>query len=369
MRTIICVSKIVATLFLNICLLANANAQTNYCTRTSPLTSNGWTMNPPGSVIENGTVIGRTTARISFNFPIRTGNNAKIISSASSGTESNKYSAIPLTDTPGVGLLVKWGGYSTSANLRVSQFSIGDPITTSSGGQIFDAIATANYDATFIYNFELIIIDKNKYKGGKLLVTNTRDALIATGISNVSGILTCQNGTFYLLSAVVAELNVPELPKAPAPTCTSADIGFTQKMPPVNASLIAANGGNRSDGTEGETYFRLIGKNCAKGTKISAYFTDSRAQSSSNIYLISSNPTIGVRLYHDQNQTPIQMGPAPIGSNLPTRPAIIGGPAQNDNSTLYIPITAQYIRLPGVNPANIKPGSMSAAAIVTFMYE
>jgi type 1 fimbria pilin len=322
-----------------------------------------------GSTIENGTIIGKTNASIGFNFPITTGNNSKVISGISSGTNTNIYNAVPLPNTPGVGVVVKWGGYYTQSNIRAQQLNIGGAITSNQTQNLFDAIATSTYDVIFSYTYELVVIDKTKYQGGKLSITGTSDALIVTGMNNVAGLLTCKNGSFYLLSVITGELNVPELPKPAKPTCTSTNLGYTVPLNSIKARDIASYGSVRSEGTESERDFRLIGYNCSAGTVIKAYLTDNRAPSATKNYLNSTNSNVGVRIYNYQSQKPVVFGPAPIGSSMPTHDPIVEGPASSDLDTMYIFLTAQYVRLQGVTVSDVKPGKMQAAATVTFVYE
>lgn len=346
----------------------NANAQKS-CYRYSDISSSGWIMKPVGSSFENGEIIGTTKASATYYMPL--GQNSSSITAGSRTAESNVWDAIPMPRTPGVGVRVKWGGYTATTSISVAQMSpIGTPLTKPYWDVIFRSKASATYYITYHYNYEIVIIDKGKYKGGQMIIDDiTPVTAIASSEVYANNYQTCINGFINLLTAVTNELNVPELPKPAKPTCTSAVIGFSAKMNPVNESKIAAYESSRSQGTVGELKFRLTGSNCAKGTIIKAYFTDARSSSSENNYLSSTNENIGIRLYYDEDQTPIKMGPAPVGSTLPLRPPVIAGPALMDKASLYIPITAQYVRLPNYGVSGVKAGKMQAAAAVTFMYD
>lgn len=352
-------------LFLNI---KTAHAQ-SYCYKDGSMQSSGWKMSPPGNSFTNGQVIGSTTAAVTYKMP--TPQTRPLIMAGSPNVSDNIYNAIPMEKTPGVGVRVQWAGYSATAGINVTkQVPYGTILTRRYWQEIFKASYSSSFSIVFFYNYEIVVIDKEKYKGGKLIITDTTQSIASTSTERAGDIpQLCVQGFINLLTAVSSELNVPELPEPAKPTCASAQIGFTAKMSPINASQLAAFGSNREQGIPGELKFRLIGNNCAKGTVIKAYFTDARVTSAENNYLYSTNETVGVRLYYNEDQDPIKMGPAPVGSSLPLRSPILEGPAMSDNSSLYIPITAQYVRLPYVGANGVKAGGMQAAAIVTFLYD
>ncbi|WP_370681917.1 fimbrial protein [Comamonas sp. GB3 AK4-5] len=346
----------------------NTHAQP-YCSSNGALVSNGWKMSPPGSSFTNGQVIGSTRASITYSMPIP--QNAPIITAGGLNALNHDYDAVPMPQTPGVGVRVKWGGHYTTSSINVSlQYPPGAILTKISWQNIFKATARSSFSVIFYYDYEIVIIDKDKYKGGKLIITDSNRVIAITSTAR-PGLdpQQCYGGGVNLMTAVTNELNVPELPEPAIPTCASADISLNAKMNSINASQIAAYGSSRNSGTAGELYFRLIGRNCPKGTVINAYFTDARSPSASNNYLNSSNQSVGVRLYYDQSQTPIQFGPAPVGSTLPSRPPITEGPVTVAMGNLYIPITAQYVRLPNAEAGAVKAGDMQAATTVSFVYD
>ncbi|WP_370678579.1 fimbrial protein [Comamonas sp. GB3 AK4-5] len=347
-------------------LLAHAQA---YCSMSGKMTSDGWKMSSPGTDFYNGQVIGSTRASVTYNMPVP--QNLPIVTAGSPTAETSQYNAIPMPMTPGVGVRVKWGGGYSPYNINVTyQAPIGTILTRRYWQDVFRATSSYSFPIIFYYNYEIIVIDKDKYKGGKLIITDSTSVTAITATARPGMIpQSCGGGFINLMTAVTNELNVPELPEPAAPTCASADITLNTKMKSVNSSQVASYGSSRNSGTAGELPLRLIGRNCPKGTVIKAYFTDARSPSATNDYLNSSNQSVGVRLYYDQDQTPIKFGPTPNGSTLPTRSPIIEGPATNDNSTLYIPITAQYVRRPGVTAGDLTAGDMKAATTVTFIYD
>lgn len=349
-------------------IVFEADAQTS-CERYSPLSSSGWTMKPAGSSFENGEVIGATRASTTYYMPL--GQNSSSITAGSFNAQQNAWDAIPMQQTPGVGVRVKWGGYTATTSISVVQMSpVGSSITKKMWETIFRSRASSSYYITYYYLYEIVVIDKEKYKGGKLIISDTTPVTaLASSETNSNSYQTCVNGFLNLLTAVTSELHIPELPEPAVPTCATADINLNAKMEAINASQVASYGSSRSSGTPGEFFFRLIGRGCSKGTVIKAYFTDARSPSSSTNYLSSTNPSVGVRLFYDQDQTPINFGPAPIGSTLPSRQPIVEGPAAADMTTLYIPITAQYVRFPGVEVQAVKEGGMRASSTVTFVYD
>ncbi|WP_324588101.1 fimbrial protein [Alcaligenes phenolicus] len=140
-------------------------------------------------------------------------------------------------------------------------------------------------------------------------------------------------------------------------------------LPPVTVAQVAPYGSHRSQAVTGEYRFDLVGRQCPLGTKISAYFTDTRAPAADNNYVKSSHPSVGVRLYHRDSADPIKLGPAPGGSTMPSRLAVVEGPSTSSMSDMHMPMTAQYVAMPEVDLTSITPGSLQAEAVVTFMYD
>lgn len=348
--------------------IENASAQ-GFCYKDGAMKSSGWKMLPPGSSFSNGQVIGSTTAHVSYKMQgLQT---HPMITAGSPAAQDNQYDAIPMPQTPGIGVRIKWLGYGTTVNITVkSQVPYGTILSKKYWKEIFDATYRSSYIINFFYGYEIVVIDKDKYKGGKLVITDSTDVTAITTSRMVGqSPQVCLEGFVNLLTAVVSELNIPELPEPSKPTCASAEISFHKKMNAINASQVAPYASSRSSGTTEELLFRLIGKGCSKNTVIKAYFTDARSPSASSNYLSSTNQAVGIRLYYDQDQTPINFGPAPIGSTLPSRQPITTGPATIDMETLYIPVTAQYVRYPGVAAGDVKAGEMQAATTITFVYD
>lgn len=362
-------NKIITFFFLIIFSSFHSAYALPYCSLSGKMSSNGWSMSPPGSSFSNGQVIGSTTASVTYTMPVP--QNLPILIAGSTTAEYNEYNTIPMLQTPGVGVRIKWGGYYATAGINVSlQVPHGTILTRKYWQEIFKATSRSSFQITFRYNYEIVIIDKEKYKGGKLIITDSTPALsfLSTARPGTNP-QTCMDGWVNLLTAVTNELSIPELPEPAKPTCASTNLGYTVPLNPIKASDITSYGSSRSSGAASEQEFRLIGYNCAPGTVIKAYFTDSRSQSSTEDYLSSTNPSTGIRLYNHDSQTPIRFGPAPIGSTLPSRSPIIEGPATATSSTLYYSITAQYVRRPGFAAGDVKPGELRAATTVTFVYD
>jgi type 1 fimbria pilin len=357
---------IIFTVFITLLNLNSASAQS--CSSTGIMSSNGWTMSPPGTSVSNGQVIGSTRASITYSMPVPQ-NNPQIIA-GSTTAEYNEYNAVPMPLTPGVGVRVKWAGYYTPFNITLTYIVPNGTVLSRRYWQhVFKATSNISHQIVFYYDYEIVIIDKDKYKGGKLIISDSTPvtADTVTRLDNTTGIQ-CINGWLNLLTPVTSELKVPELPKPAKPTCASAYLTATLGMEPIKSSAVAAYGENRSNGVASELNFRLTGEKCEKGTIIKAYFTDSRKPSSTENYLSSTNSTVGVRLYNDYDQYPIRFSPAPLGSSIPSGIPIVIGPA-TETSNMAFRIAAQYVRYPGVGANDIKAGPMTAATTVTFVYE
>ncbi|MDR2325813.1 MAG: fimbrial protein [Acidovorax sp.] len=339
------------------------------CQRNS-ITKHGWTMSPSGNEFNNGDIIGRSKLIASYFFPWD--KNTAVVYAGSRDADYHDYAVIPMSKTPGVGIRIKWGGYYSAYEFTHSyQMDIGWGLAWPEWRQMLKGKARGygEYTINLYYDYEIVVIDKDKYKGGKLIITNEMHVTaVTTGVNENGQSYSCSGGEVELLAEISNDA-IPELPKPVIPTCASAEVNRTVKMNPVIVSQVSAYESNRSSGTAGEFNIELIGRRCPEGTTIKAFFTDTKALSESNDYLKSSHPDVGVRLYHGQNQTPIQMGPAPVGATLPSRPAVVEGPVAASMADLYVPITAQYVQMPGASPGNIRAGKMNAAATVTFMYD
>lgn len=352
--------------------MSQVQAQSTTCFRSRDLTPSGnWNMVPGGQVFKNGDVIGRISAYAQFYIPLAHGEVADVL--ASGQVVSNNYSAVPLSGMPGLGLVVRWGGYSATTNLTMlaPPASTGTIISGQSWFRVLQAQTRANYTMTQFFNMELVIIDETVYKGGKLTFTESGQTTVAT--SNKKGAAIpqlCVNGWLDPMAALTGTLQVPELPKPALPSCKFATSTLTQSVTlgPVDPGQIPAASTLRPSGEAGQNYFLIEGTGCTKDTKLSFYFTDTRDTATPKDYLLTSNPAVGIRLFHRGEYEPVPFGPAPSGSWVPQRYAPTVGPATADGATLSTGFTAQYVRLPNKTEADIRPGPLEAAATFVIVY-
>lgn len=353
-----------------LCSSVSALAQiSNDCQRNTDLNLYDWKVEPYGNGVYNGKVIATaSTNSVFFYAPYE--RKANVDAGGLNGG-AYTYNAIPMPKTPGVGVRVSWNGYYsiysfTPSTLRPN----GTPVSVPYLGTMLTGESRGSYTINFYFKYEIVVIDAEKYKGGKLVVTN--EQTISAFVSRIGangGRTICKNGILDLLTPLVNGAGIPEMPKPPAPTCSSADLNRVVSMPPITLSQLAAYGSSRSEGRIAEQNFELVGRGCPAGTTIKAFFTDTRASSEPKNYLRSSHPSVGVRLYHRDSQQAIGFGPAPVGSTLPDRPPVLEGPTSSSLSDMYLPITAQYVQLPNVQSGTVTPGSLRAEAVVTFMYD
>ncbi|MDR2325467.1 MAG: fimbrial protein [Acidovorax sp.] len=351
-----------------------SHAQTSACRKLDNISIKGWTMQPSGIEFQDGQIIGTTQGWIMYSLSRRS---TVQVDGKSWNIPSNKYGVVNLPKTPGVGIRIKWAGYWVHADYKLEILNLrpnGDVLSQNFNRNLIkgrsNAESQGEWVISFYYDYEIVVTDSKKYKGGPLIIESDANVFANTShsIGSNSPAL-CNGGALDLLGALRDKTGEPELPKPPVPTCAAADLDHVAKMKPVTSSQIAAHGSDRGSGALGEYNFILAGRKCQQGTTIKAYFTDNKDYSSNKTYLKSSHPDIGVRIYHRQNQIPIEFGPAPLGSTLPSRAAIIEGPSMSEATDMLIPFTAQYVRIPTVSAGNVRPGEMKAAATVTFIYD
>ncbi|MGX9526290.1 fimbrial protein [Alcaligenes nematophilus] len=352
------------------CFSMNAIAQANEdCIRNTDLNLYDWKVEPYGNGFYNGQVIASALTNTTFYYSGYE-RKASVDAGGVNGGE-HPYNAIPMPKTPGVGVRVSWNGfYSLYAFTASSVRPNGTPVSVPYLGKMLTGEGPRSYTISYYFKYEIVVIDAEKYKGGKLEVTNEQAVTAFVSRTSSAGRNTiCVNGILDLMAPLVKGGGIPEMPKPPAPTCSSADLNRVVSMPPITLSQLAAYGSSRSEGRIAEQNFELVGRGCPAGTTIKAFFTDTRASSEPKNYLRSSHPSVGVRLYHRDSQQPIGFGPAPVGSTLPDRPPVVEGPTSSSLSDMYLPITAQYVQLPNVQSGAVTPGSLQAEAVVTFMYD
>lgn len=352
------------------CLVLCSAAQTQaaeMCQKNVGLSGPPWVIKSSLDNIENGQVIG--TRRISSSYYFSSAVNELSSHMFSAPAKALQFNAVPLPATPGVGLRLKWAGYWTAYPFTPTyQLPVGSVI---SRNQSFIRLVQGTYPRditmTLQYDYELVIIDKEAYQGGRLDATGagifTAQTYSVTGSNNKP----CQEGWLDALTPVD---DLPtDLPRPALPTCGATNLGALTRLElaPVTASEVAYAGEPRSQGRIGERQFELLGLDCPPGTTMKVYFTDAQAPAAQTNYLSSSHPNVGVRLYAGNSTTPVQFGPAPVGATLPSdRAPLVAGPFAT-HGNLRIPVTAQYVQYPGSEGA--LSGAMEARATVTFMYD
>ncbi len=372
MRNKKCKSKLCSILVSGFftCFSVNAVAQASEdCLRNTDLNLYDWKVEPYGNGFYNGQVIASALTNATFFYSSKE-RKASVDAGGVNGG-NHPYNAIPMPKTPGVGVRVSWNGfYSLYAFTASSVRPDGTPVSVSYMGKMLTGEGPKSYTISYYFKYEIVVIDAEKYKGGKLEVTNEQAVTAFVSRTSSAGRNTiCVNGILDLMGPLVKGGGIPEMPKPPAPTCSSADLNRVVSMPPITLSQLAAYGSSRSEGRIAEQNVELVGRGCPAGTTIKAFFTDTRASSEPKNYLRSSHPSVGVRLYHRDSQQPIEFGPAPVGSTLPDRPPVVEGPTSSSLSDMHLPITAQYVQLPNVQSGTVTPGSLQAEAVVTFMYD
>lgn len=352
--------------------MGQVQAQSTSCFRSRDLTArSSWSMAPSGTVFKNGDIVGRTSAYAEYYMPIAHGETVNVY--ASGQIADNAYQAVPLSGMPGLGLVVRWAGYASTVSLTPIGPSApqGTIISSSPWISVLRARTTASYTLAQFYSFELVVIDDKVYKGGKLTFTEANKVLVMTanqkGTANAQ---LCINGFVDPMAALTGTVQVPELPKPALPSCKFSTSTLTQNvvLGPVDPGQIVPAGASRSSGASGQAHFLIEGTGCTKDTKLNIYFTDTRDSATNKNYLLSSNPAVGVRLFHRGESDPLPLGPAPSGSWVPSRYAPSVGPALTDGAVLSTGFTAQYVRLPNKTESDVRPGPLEAAATFVIVY-
>lgn len=344
-----------------------------WCSRVKPLAPiGGWSMAPSGTAFRNGDVVGRVSAGVSF-FMRLSGGNIMNVRAKDMPPVSNPYYAVPLKGAPGLGLAVRWGGHTATANLQYSrETAVGTLISGKGQVEILRGTTQTDYTLTQTYNLELIVIDARLYKGGTLMPGETERVEFTT--SNKAGLMgnevICDNGGVNLMYALTGSLQVPPLPVPALPSCNFSSSTLHQSLPlgPVDPNQVAPQGSARAAGIAGQNVFSIVGSECVEGTVVQVYFTDARSGSSLRDHLISSNPGVGVRMYFMDKTNPTMFGPAPSGAWIPAgyQPETVG-PAVH-GGVLALLFTAQYVRRSGISVSDVVPGPVNAEAVFTIVY-
>jgi len=289
--------------------------------------------------------------------------------------------AVPLKSLPGVGATVTFtaGMTPTMPSLWIWPWpSQTGTVFTKKGDFLSYAypggLSGGRYNTSMkaVFRYQLYVTDATAYgkdlskinmsleKGPQILWTAQLDGVMSN----------CFDGA----NAANRLTNVPA-PVLPVPTVPTCDFNMTLmnqavSLNPAISSSVAAAGAGRSAGAAGEKSFQLQASNCKNGALMNIYFTDTSNPASSNDYLLptgggSSAGKVGIRLYHDSSPTPIQFGPAPVGSTLPSRAPIT---YSSSGGSLTVPLTGQYVRIPGGTGSTAPAGAVSAATTVTIVY-
>lgn len=281
---------------------------------------------------------------------------------------NNTTRLVPLRDVPGVGVRLKWLSVTSPSGFK--------SLTTAPAGTVIEQVTftlegvlnpVPDAEYTENYVIELVVTDPAAYVGGAVTAQSTGMLNMWTGRRGENG----RGCAFYVGPLPPAPLQSIVLPRPPAPGCEfdTATLNQTVPLSPAGSSSIARSNAARFAGTSGERSFTIEARNCAAGATFNLYFTDALAEGSAQDYLRQANGSnVGIRLYHANAATPVQFGPAPVGSTLPARaPITVGGPSAEKGASHAVPFTAQYVQLPDATgtPA---VGEVGAKAKVTVVY-
>ncbi|WMD19944.1 fimbrial protein [Achromobacter seleniivolatilans] len=250
---------------------------------------------------------------------------------------------------------------------------IGAPIPTSLASVASGVLTMSNNpEYTASYLLELVVTDSDAYAGGGMTIVQTGTLMLLAKMEPNPGTTEpAYCGGVPTPTLPPASLQAVTLPIPPTPTCEfdTATLNQTVALGAANSASVARHGTTRTAGVSGEKPFFIQAKNCGAGTIFHAYFTDALAASSTNDYLRPAGASnVGIRIYHDNDTTPVPFGPAPIGSTLPARAPITTGSVNAAQGANYsLPFTAQYVQLPDAS-GSASPGEMSASAKLTIVY-
>ncbi|MBN3846950.1 type 1 fimbrial protein [Paraburkholderia sp. Ac-20342] len=336
-----------------------------------------WTIKPLTEKVTAGMVL--ATANAASHTFILNPTEGELFRSVSSwfGTKpESEFQTIPLRGAAGVGLRVTWeaatssGGIKDMTTVDPGTVIAGQPITTMSG-KLDGSASDVLYADTF--KFELVVTDPALYVGGDKTLSTESFFFYWTGFGEAT-FPDDPNGTGCIVSMATlppgALANI-KLPYEPVPTCEFDTAALNQTVPllPIVSASVARSNASRSAGAEGEMGFTLSARNCDAGAKFSLYFTDALSEGSERDYLQQANDSnVGIRIYYGNSTTPVEFGPAPVGSTLPSRaPISLGDKSVPVGATYDLPFTAQYVRLPDME-GGASVGEVSAKAKVTVVY-
>lgn len=298
------------------------------------------------------------------------------------------YQTIPLATFSGLGMKLSFVGYinDLNAELNPNNFNalIGTVIagsTSNFGTSTFSTgTTTSNRKFRLVWRLDLVVTDVKIYAGGTGNFLNEPN--LGANITFIAPIIydgtvnqACYNVTSNFQNALASggAIQLPELPKPPTPTCQFPISTMNQTIPLAFSTTgrVPANGSARTEGATAETRFNIQANNCGADSNYAIYFTDANAAGATKDYLNSSGALAGkvnLRLFQGANNVPVQFGPAPTGSSLPTHPAGVTNSLTPANSNFVHDFYVQYVRAPGVDASAVGPGSLAAQTIVTAVY-
>lgn len=289
------------------------------CYRSQDLThTTTWTIVPSGSGFKNGDIVASTLAYTSFRLESFVDSVAVLGSNV-----GNSYNAVPLRGMPGLGLVVRWSGSNSTENLTLILPTMPPETVFSSSARLQTALkgqAKFAHTLTLYYRFQLVVIDANLYEGGKLggagAEYNKVRTIISTHQTASSDPVSCIGGVIDLMGALNDSLLVPELPRPILPSCSFSADSLAQlvTLGPIGRDQIPLTTSPRIFGETGQSHFLIKGTGCAKNTKLNFYLTDVRDMATIKTYILTSNPAVGIRMFHGSENDPVSLGPAPSGS-------------------------------------------------------
>lgn len=341
-----------------------------------PVAQGSWSVAADGSTFKNGSIVASMGATATYSITQTSIGTFATEFVFGSSVDPAAYGTVALTDTPGLGARFKWMSYSATTALTPSmQWPIATALSSSNGYGLLlmaKASTTTAYTITTRYTVELVVIDEDTYRGGKLNYSGNHNLLVGNSFQSGSAIpVSCVNGFFNLMN-LLTESAPPDLPQPYLPTCRfdTSTLNQRVKLDDVTTDDIAAAGSPRSAGSIGEKTFNLRATQCEAGSRFNVYFTDATNVSSTADYLssaVDSRSLVGMRLYAGSNTTPVRFGPAPVGNAVPANIAAQAGPT-TANQALNLPFTVQHVRMPGITTGDLSPGLMASEATVTIVY-
>lgn len=206
-------------------LSSEAKAQgTDKCSQNPASPPYYWKVIPSGNEFYDGQVI--ATASVNASFYYDASEPTAYLEGGGRGVPYSRFDAIPMPQTPGVGVRITWaehwvhGAYSFQLKQQKPK---GTRLSGPYWLNLLSGSAPGWFAMIYYFDYEIVVIDASKYKGGKPIFTQEAN-VTATAYSNHKngGLRECINGTFNLLAPLVKDTAVPELPKPPVPTCASA---------------------------------------------------------------------------------------------------------------------------------------------------